>query len=173
MATAVSMGALSHFVGDAAQPLHTTRHHHGWTGDNPNEFTTKKEIHAQIDAEVLRKNFLYEDAIRKQVHFDGPDFVQVDRANPWGSVLAHIERSHAQVEPLYRIEKSGDLWKEPGAKMIGERLADGAGFLSALYVAAWESSAPTDEDVALFVKYDGFAEGPAKPAGEPNKEPAK
>src|SRR5262249_12046490 len=29
------MGILSHFVGDGAQPLHLTRHHHGWVGDNP------------------------------------------------------------------------------------------------------------------------------------------
>src|SRR6185436_364951 len=34
------MGILSHLVGDATQPLHTTRHHHGWVGPNPNGFTT-------------------------------------------------------------------------------------------------------------------------------------
>src|ERR1041384_5985016 len=29
------MGVLGHFVGDATQPLHTTKHYNGWIGDNP------------------------------------------------------------------------------------------------------------------------------------------
>ncbi len=156
IATAFQMGCLSHFVADAAQPLHTTRHHHGWVGPNPEGFTTKKEIHAQIDADILRKNNLFEDAIRARVDFARPDYQKLDGMNPWPAVVAHVERSHAQVEPLYKLEKNGELWKEPGALMIGERLADGAGFLAAIYVAAWESSAPSDEDINLFIKYDGF-----------------
>src|SRR5439155_16088033 len=48
------MGMLSHFVGDAAQPLHTTRHHHGWVGENPAGYTTASGFHAYIDGAVLR-----------------------------------------------------------------------------------------------------------------------
>ena len=33
-------------VGDAAQPLHTTRHHHGWVGDNPFIFLDTAKIRA-------------------------------------------------------------------------------------------------------------------------------
>ena len=29
------MGVLGHFVGDCAQPLHTTKHYNGWAGENP------------------------------------------------------------------------------------------------------------------------------------------
>lgn len=168
IAIAMAMGSLAHFVGDAAQPLHTTRHHHGWIGDNPDNFATKKEIHAQIDAETLRKHNLYENAIRKAVRFDAPEYAQFDRANPWDAVLSHIERSHAQVVPLYVLEKSGELWKQPGSDFIALRLADAAGFLAALYTAAWESSTPTDEDVAIFVKYDGFNESTASPSPTPS-----
>ncbi|MBX9736320.1 MAG: hypothetical protein K2X32_05290, partial [Phycisphaerales bacterium] len=34
----VQMGVLSHFVGDASQPLHTTKHFNGWVGENPKGF---------------------------------------------------------------------------------------------------------------------------------------
>lgn len=173
MATALAMGCLGHFVGDCAQPLHTTRHHHGWVGDNPNDYTTKREIHAQIDGGTLLAHDLGADAIRARLKDAPPGDTQPDAANPWAAVIAHIEHSHAQVEPLYKLEKNGDLWKAPGAVFISERLADGANFLGELYVAAWESSAPSDEDVALFVKYDGFVVPPApKPAPEPALAPA-
>src|SRR6185436_4072593 len=33
------MGVMGHFVGDGAQPLHTTRHHNGWVGENPKGYT--------------------------------------------------------------------------------------------------------------------------------------
>ncbi|MBS0190044.1 MAG: hypothetical protein U0573_00815 [Phycisphaerales bacterium] len=164
IAIAAQIGCLAHFVGDAAQPLHTTRHHHGWVGDNPSGFTTKKEFHAQIDAEVLRKHNLYEDAIRKKVRFDSPEFSSIDPANPWVFAISEVKRSNQQLIPLYTLEKSGDLWKEPGAVMITERLADAAGTLSALLVAAWESAAPSDEDIKLFVKYDGFSDAAANKA---------
>ncbi|MGH7243135.1 MAG: hypothetical protein ACREJD_06945 [Phycisphaerales bacterium] len=174
MAVAMSMGSLAHFVGDCAQPLHTTRHHHGWIGDNPNGYSTKKEIHAQIDAETLRKHGLGEAAIRARLNAS-PDIAnKPDPMNPWPAVLKQIERSHAQVEPLYKLEKSGDLWAAPGAAFIAERLADGADFLGELYIAAWESSAPSDDDVAIFVKYDGFVPAssvPATPTPAPSPAP--
>ena len=40
--------------GDIAQPLHTTKHHHGWKGENPNGYTTEYSIHAYIDGGVLK-----------------------------------------------------------------------------------------------------------------------
>jgi len=172
IAIAMSMGSLAHFVGDCAQPLHTTRHHHGWIGDNPSDFTTKKEIHAQIDAETLRKHGLGEAAIRAQLKAAPVVENMPDPMNPWPAVLKQIEKSHAQVEPLYKLEKSGDLWKAPGSAFISERLADGAGFLGELYIAAWESSAPSDDDVAMFVKYDGFVVPGAPAATPPSSEPA-
>lgn len=154
-----SLGVLSHFVGDAAQPLHTTRHHHGWVGENPNGYTTRKEIHADIDATVLAKHNLYEDAIRAAFKSDRSDLAAVDESNPWASVLAHIERSHAAMEEIYKLDKSGDLWKEPGKALITQRLSDATEMLAALYNAAWEASTPSDDDVKTFVKYDGFEAG--------------
>ena len=166
MAIALSMGSLSHFVGDCAQPLHTTRHHHGWIGDNPGGYTTKREIHAQIDGDTLSKHGLGESTIRASLKASPPVNDRPDPVNPWPSVISHIERSHAEVEPLYKLEKSGALWAAPGAAFISERLADAAGFLGDLYIAAWESAAPTEDDVEIFIKYDGFiAPSAATPPG--------
>lgn len=146
-----NMGLLSHFVGDAAQPLHTTRHHHGWVGDNPKGYTTDRGIHAYIDGGVIRRQHIEVEDLLEAMK-PGP---KIDADDPWPAVLEHIRRSFAQVEPLYEMKKSGDLDKAPGKAFIVSRMADGAGMLGALYWAAWESAAPTDKSVADFKRYDG------------------
>lgn len=151
-----SLGVLSHFVADAAQPLHTTRHHHGWVGENPSGYTTRREIHAEIDATVLEKHNLYEAAIRTGFKGDRPDLSDINESNPWSAVLTHIERSHAAMEEIYKLEKSGDLWREPGKALITQRLTDATEMLAALYHAAWEASTPSDDDLKAFVRYDGL-----------------
>ncbi len=40
------MGVMGHFVGDGAQPLHTTIHHNGWAGDTPEGYTTWRGFHS-------------------------------------------------------------------------------------------------------------------------------
>ena len=49
------MGTMGHFVGDAAQPLHTTKHYNGWVGENPHGYTTNLTFHSWIDGGYLRK----------------------------------------------------------------------------------------------------------------------
>src|SRR5712672_2343549 len=49
------MGVMGHYVGDASQPLHTTIHHHGWVGDNPQHYTTSRGFHAWIDGGFFNK----------------------------------------------------------------------------------------------------------------------
>jgi hypothetical protein len=43
------MGVMGHYVGDGAQPLHTTKHHNGWVGANPNNYTKWPGLHSWID----------------------------------------------------------------------------------------------------------------------------
>ena len=38
-------GWLGHYVGDGSQPLHVTVQYNGWTGPNPNGYTTSHQIH--------------------------------------------------------------------------------------------------------------------------------
>lgn len=144
------MGVLSHFVGDAAQPLHTTRHHHGWVGENPRGYTTDYGIHAYIDGRILRIHSLDYASLRPRMNY-----IAVDAQDPWPEILAFIRRSLDEVEPLYAMRKDGSLEQAPGRAFIADRLCDGAAMLSALYRAAWESSEPTEQDVAAFVRFAG------------------
>lgn len=144
------IGCLSHFVGDLAQPLHTTSHHHGWVDDNPEGFTTDRRIHAYIDGDILATHELDHAALSPHCRFD----LTVDAADPWRDVIAHIRRSHDQVRPLYLMQKSGELEQEPGRKLITERLCDGGRVLAAFLAGAWKASEPTDDAAKDFVRYD-------------------
>lgn len=146
------MALLSHFVGDAAQPLHTTMHHHGWIGDNPHGYTRESGIHSYIDGTIVDLHHLTVESLRPTIKYD----ITVDAKDPWKDVLIYIQRSHDKVETIYAMEKSGDLAKEPGKELITERLDDAGSMLSALYKAAWESSAPTEREVMAWVKFNNF-----------------
>ncbi|MCX5690697.1 MAG: hypothetical protein NTV94_13105 [Planctomycetota bacterium] len=148
----VQMGLLAHFVGDAAQPLHTTQHHHGWVGDNPKGYTTERGFHAEIDGGVIRLHHIDAASVRPACR----GAATVDRKDPWNDVVTYIERSFKQVEPLYELKKTGDLAKDPGKEFIQQRLADASMMLAGLTEAAWEAADPSDSDVADFKKYDGF-----------------
>jgi hypothetical protein len=146
------MGHLSHFVGDAAQPLHTTKHHHGWVGENPDGFTTNRGFHAYIDGTILGRHDLSYETLKASCTAER----RVDRTDPFRDILAHIQRSYDYVRPLYQLQKTGDLEKEPGKAFISERLCDGAGMLAAMYLAAWEASAMSEQDARDFLRYDAF-----------------
>lgn len=151
------LGHLSHFVGDMAQPLHTTKHHHGWVGDNPKGYTTDKGFHAYIDGTILtihkvdRASVLAAATFEQKVGVDGE----------WDAVVAGVQRSFDAVEPLYALEKAGTLTGETGRAFIHERLGDAASTLAALYASAWAASEPSEKDVADFVRYDSPAPAPA------------
>lgn len=167
------MGILSHYIADGAQPLHTTKHHHGWVGENPGKYTTSTKIHSYIDGEVLRKHNLSYATLRPGAHFD----IQLNAADTWDDVNRFIERSHSKVEELYKLERDGELDKETGKKFITERLTDAGAMLAALYSAAWTNSAPTDKQLSDYKFYDGKFEPPpaAQPAHSamPASSPAK
>jgi hypothetical protein len=154
------MGQLSHFVGDAAQPLHTTRHHHGWEGDNPRRYTTNKGFHSEIDGRVLEMHDLREETLKGAVHCDA----KVNAKDPWEESIVFIQRSFEKVEPLYALEKSGELRKEAGKQFVTERLGDAASMLQALYWAAYSSSEPTAQQVENHKRFDRFKSS-ASPGG--------
>ena len=49
-------GWLGHYVADGSQPLHTTIQYNGWTGPNPNGYTTEHKIHAQFETAFVIAN---------------------------------------------------------------------------------------------------------------------
>jgi hypothetical protein len=156
------MGALAHFVGDAAQPLHTTKHHHGWVGANPEGYTTDRGIHAYIDGGVLALHGLNYHTLKAGQKYE----VKVDARDAWNDVLAYIQRSHDEVETVYKMKKSGELEKEEGKAFISARLHDAAATLAALYNSAWRAGQPTEREVQDFVRYDSFSAKELPWAGE-------
>jgi len=145
------IGALSHWIGDLAQPLHTTVHHHGWVGANPEGYTTEYAFHASIDSGVLDHHGLIYATVKPLATVTVRD---IDPSDPWQDILWHIEDAHSQLERTYRYERDGVLTTEWGKRFICDRLAHGAGTLAGLIAAAWTSAEPTDEDRENFRRYE-------------------
>ncbi len=130
-------GWLSHYVADGSQPLHTTIQYDGWTGPNPNGYTTEHTIHSQFESAFVAANI-------------GPGDVQplVTPLHPigdeWDDYMAYLRRTASLVERVYQLDKDHgfDGAGTPAAKRFTEeRLAAGASMLRDLIVAAWVKSA--------------------------------
>jgi len=150
--TVYHMGVLSHFVGDAAQPLHTTKHFNGWVGANPGGYTTERGFHSYIDSGVLETHGLTYEALRPLARFER----RIAAPDAWDDILAHLRRAFDQVEPLYRLQRDGLLDGPDGKALITARLLDGAEMLSALYWSAYTSAAPTGDQLSAFLRYNDF-----------------
>lgn len=145
-----SMAVLGHFVADAAQPLHTTRFHNGWFGDNPHGYTTSKTFHALIDGTFFnRTGGLNLEALRQEVkpaRLVGP--LADDPRDPiFAAATRYIAGSNALVEPLYQLEKDGKLSPESplsrdGRKFLEARLVTAAEMLGSLWYTAWHDAPP-------------------------------
>jgi hypothetical protein len=148
----VEMGRLGHFICDAAQPLHTTRHYNGWVGDNPRNYTRKRSFHSYVDGKLLRRHGLTYDTLRSQIVYDS----KVDAKDPWKEILAYLSRSFDRFETLYRLERDGELEAEAGRKLALECLDDGITMLSALYRAAYAGARPTAGQIEKWARINRF-----------------
>ena len=146
------MGQLSHFVGDASQPLHTTIHHHGWVGENPEGFTTEGGIHSYIDSGVVSLHGLSVETLSGSAG----KAREIEPGGAFAAGVALIGRSFAAVKPLYTLERDGDMEGVAGRAFIAGRLADAAEVLAGLYKAAWAESEPTAEQIKAYVRYNSF-----------------
>jgi hypothetical protein len=145
------MGVMGHYVGDGAQPLHVTVHHHGWVGPNPNGYTTDFGVHAWIDGGFIAKAGITASEIAPAVRpvrpldltprSDGRDPVFV-------AVVDYLYSNLRNVEPLYRLYKEGKLadggpGSREGREFIDARLLAGGEMLGALWLTAWRQAGPT------------------------------
>lgn len=135
-------GWLGHYVGDAAQPLHTTIQYNGWIGPNPNGYTTQKGIHSLFETE-------YVGARIKANDFVAIVGAPVQMKDPFSDYIAYLNESHSFVEKVYSLEKVGGF-KGKGSPEAFEftthRLAAGSQTLLNLWYTAWlESAQPTPE----------------------------
>ncbi len=133
------MGILSHFVGDGAQPLHLTIHHHGWVGDNPRGFMTSSRFHSFIDGDVLALHHF----TRDQLPGPAKPAAKVTPDHCWQDVATYLKATHSQMVPLYELQKSDELKREKGRMFIRDRLVEGGSMLAGLWVCAYET--PTND----------------------------
>jgi hypothetical protein len=138
-------GWLSHYVGDGSMPLHTTVQHDGWTGPNPNSYSTERGIHSQFESTFVHANIVrgdFQGLIPSQPRTIGDEF---------DDYLAYLRHSNTLVEKTYQVFKAGGFTgtgTPEGKAFTDERLAAGAKQLRDMIVAAWvQSAAPVHEYV--------------------------
>ena len=137
-------GWLGHYVGDGSQPLHNTIQYNGWTGPNPNGYTTEHHIHSQFESVYVSANIKAAD-VAPLVQAAPP--VKID--DEWTQYWEYLHHSNGLVEKVYQLEKAGGFTDAgtPEAKAFTEeRLAAGAIELRDLIYSAWVHSADPVEE---------------------------
>lgn len=158
-----TMGVLGHYVGDCAQPLHTTENYNGWTGPNPHGYTNWRGLHSWIDGNFAGKAGLTLEPLVARLRPPQPFLLgpRPDGRDPlFVAVMDWFLAQHAQVEPLYQLEKAGKFSNEQekgdrnrpyfpgpvhpeGRAFVEGQLLRGGEMLATLWLVAWQS-APVD-----------------------------
>ncbi len=146
------MGIMGHYVGDCAQSLHTTVHHNGWVGPNPNGYTIWPGLHSWIDGGFGAKARIKLPDLLPRLATAEPFVLapRTDGRDPFFvTAMDYIIAQHELVEPLYRLEKAGQLGhgEQPitpeGRAFIEGQLLKGGQMLGRVWLTAWKS-APVD-----------------------------
>jgi len=133
-------GWLGHYVGDGSQPLHITIQYNGWTGPNPNGYSTDHGIHSKFESVYVSANVHRDTDVAPLVAATKP----VDIPDEWTQYLNYIHHTNSLVEKVYQLDKTGafDASGTPAGKtFVDERLAAGAIELRDLIYSAWLHSA--------------------------------
>lgn len=143
------MGVMGHFVGDATQPLHTTKHYNGWVGTNPKGYTTSTKFHAWIDGGYLEKVGVNKDSlfskVKPAVLLRNSNYGKPDNIFP--DIMNFFLEQHKLVEPLYQMEKEGKLSGEgdvglEGRAFFEEQLLKAGQMLGNLWLTAYKQAPP-------------------------------
>jgi hypothetical protein len=131
-------GWLGHYVADGSQPLHTTMQYNGWTGPNPNEYTTEHKIHALFESVYVSANVKPADVA---VLIPAKPVMLGDIFTDY---IAYLRHTNSLVEKTYQLEKAGAFagaGTPEGKVFTDERLAAGATELRDMIYTAWVKSA--------------------------------
>lgn len=144
------MGVMGHYVGDGSQPLHTSRYFNGWDPDNnPKGYTTRKTFHAWIDGGYFRKvGGIPVDTLIVKIQ---PATRIPDADDPdtfFHYVVNYLVEQNKFVEPLYEMEKNGQLTGagdkgREGLPFLEGQLVKAGQMLGNLWYTAW-LDAPED-----------------------------
>ena len=139
-------GWLGHYVGDAAQPLHTTIQYNGWVGPNPQGYTTEHQIHWAFEGPFVAAN-LHAEQVRLKM--TAPHVVEGDLFDAY---VAYLRQSATYVERVYQLEKAGGFagaGTKESRDFTAGRLAAGASMLRDMIDTAWvESAEPVPDPYA-------------------------
>jgi hypothetical protein len=119
-------------------PLHTSIQYNGWTGPNPNGYTTLHKIHSQFESVFVKDDVKIGDVrplVAKEPLVMGDVF---------DDYMKYLRRSNSLVEKTYQLEKAGGFTGEgtaEGRAFAEERLAAGATELRNMIYSAWVKSA--------------------------------
>ena len=137
------MGVMGHFVGDGSQPLHLTKHHHGWVGDNPKGYSTNRTFHSWIDGGYFRriggvKASDLASSIKPAQNVGNTN----QPAGFFNSTMDYLMTTFTLVEPLYQLEKENRLSSKgdidpAGKTFLEERIVAGGQMLGNIWYTAW------------------------------------
>jgi hypothetical protein len=130
---------LGHYVADGSQPLHVTIQYNGWTGPNPNGYTTEHKIHSQFESTFVSAN-VKPSEVDPLVAAAQPKVL----TDEWSDYMNYLRHTGSLVEKTYQLEKAGGFTGAgtPEAKAFTEeRLAAGAIQLRDMIYTAWVRSA--------------------------------
>jgi hypothetical protein len=139
------MGWLGHYTADGAQPLHDTIHHDGWLGANPKQYTTDPRVHGRFESSFV-----------ELIQLTDADLIPLMEkprvlADPFASILAHLDDASTHVEEVYMLDKVGafaDRNNQPAARLAKVQLAKAAALLRDLTYTAWLESAKAPQQGA-------------------------
>ncbi|MEW6130994.1 MAG: hypothetical protein AB1757_28445 [Acidobacteriota bacterium] len=130
-------GVLGHYVGDGANPLHTTIHYNGWSGSDNPDYLTREPLHWRFEGEYVKAQIKAE------------DFASLVNAasklkDPFTDTMKYLLDSFKEVKPLYEMDKTA-RWeiantKPESKQFVVKRLAVGSQMLANLWYTAWIDS---------------------------------
>jgi len=139
-------GWLGHYVGDGSQPLHTTLQYNGWTGPNPNGYTTAHQIHWQFEGPFVGANIHAPEVLAQMTPTKAID------GDIFDAYVAYLRHTSTYVEKVYQLEKAGGFSGEgtPESRAFTtERVAAGASMLRDMIYTAWvDSGVPVNDPYA-------------------------
>lgn len=128
-------GWLGHYVGDGANPMHTSIYFNGWVGPNPRAYTTSKSTHYDFETRFVHDNIKVADI--------GPLLHPAARIQGDVDYLAYLREGNALIDKTYELEKAG-AFKQAGTRegreFVLRRLAAGSQKLIDLCYTAWIDS---------------------------------
>jgi hypothetical protein len=132
-------GWLGHYVGDGSQPLHVTVQYNGWTGPNPNGYTTSHQIHHQFEGPFVAANIHPPDVQAKMT--PPKQSFRATCSTPTLPICATRPLTSRRSISSIRPAGSCGAGTQESRDFTAARLAAGASMLRDMIYTAWIDSA--------------------------------